>query len=75
MSDYAVVLVHTTSHAIHAERVLKREGVGVKLIPTPRHLSSDCGSAVRIAGEDREQSEELLAAANVPVDRVEPLNA
>ncbi len=73
VADFAVVLVHTTSHAIHAERVLKRAGVGVKLIPTPRHLSSDCGSSVRIADEDRERAERLLTENNVPIDRVEPL--
>ena len=54
MSRYAVILVPTTSHAIQAERVLKRAGLDAKLIPTPRHLSSDCGSAVRIAASDRE---------------------
>ncbi len=73
MTDYAVVLVHSTSHAIHAERVLKRAGLEVKLIPTPRHLSSDCGSAVRIGGEDAEQAEQLLTGANVLIDRIEPL--
>ena len=73
MSAFAVILVHSTSHAIQAERVLKRAGLVVKLIPTPRHLSSDCGSAVRIAAADRRQSEQALAAAGVPVDRIEAL--
>jgi len=73
MNEFVVILVHSTSHAIQAERVLKRAGLGVKLIPTPRHLSSDCGSAVRIAASDRDAGEEALAAAGVPVDRVEEL--
>jgi len=71
--DYAVILVHSTSHAIQAERVLKRAGLTVKLIPTPRQLSSDCGSAVRIAAADQARCRELLAATGVPIDRVEEL--
>ncbi len=74
MSEFAVVLVHSTSHAIHAERVLKRAGLRVKLIPTPRHLSSDCGSAARIAAADRDRAEAALAEAGVPLDRIEILD-
>lgn len=75
MAEYVVVLVYSTSHAIQAERVLKRAGLAVKLIPTPRHLSSDCGSALRIPAKDRAASETMLADAGVPLDRIEPLNA
>ena len=74
MSAFAVILVHSTSHAIHAERVLKRAGLTVKLIPTPRHLSSDCGSAVRIATVDRERAGAALGKAGVPLDRIEILD-
>ena len=66
-----MILVHSTSHAIHAERVLKRAKLAVKLIPTPRHLSSDCGSALRIKLRDRAASEEALREAGVPIDRIE----
>jgi hypothetical protein len=73
MSEFAVILVHTTSHAIQAERLLKRAGLAVKLIPTPRHLSSDCGSAVRIRAEARARGEQVLAEAGMTIDRVELL--
>jgi len=69
VSEFVVILVHSTSHAIRAESVLRRAGVAVKLIPTPRHLSSDCGSALRVAAGDRAVCEEILRAANVPIDR------
>lgn len=74
MSEFAVILVHSTSHAIHAERVLKRAGLAVKLIPTPRHLSSDCGSAVRITADDQGRGEDALDQAGVPIDRIEALD-
>jgi hypothetical protein len=46
----------------------------IKLVPTPRHLSSDCGSAVRIAAADRDRGEAALAEAGVPLDRIEILD-
>jgi len=71
VADYAVILVHTTSHAVFAERVLAQAGLAVKLIPTPRHLSSDCGTAVRILTSDMAAAAEKLATAGVPVERIE----
>jgi len=50
------------------------EAPPVKLIPTPRHLSSDCGSAVRVAGSDGSEAERLLREAGVAIDRIEPLD-
>jgi hypothetical protein len=47
MSEYSVVLFHSASHAIRAEKVLKLAGYEIKMIPTPRQLSSDCGMALR----------------------------
>jgi hypothetical protein len=71
VAEFAVILVHSTSHAVQAERVLKRAGLRVKLIPTPRHLSSDCGSAIRVVAGDRAAAEQALAEARVPIDRIE----
>ena len=47
MKDFAVVLFHTTSAAIKTEKLLLGQGFVVKLIPTPRQFSSDCGVALR----------------------------
>lgn len=63
--DYGVVLFHTTSMALKAEKVLKAGGLAVRLIPTPRQFSSDCGFALRLAWADRERAEELLAEGGV----------
>lgn len=60
-TEYAVVLFHSTQGAIKAERVLLRAGFVVKLIPTPRQLSSDCGTALRCAWKD---ADAVCAALN-----------
>jgi len=75
VAGWAVILFHGTSHAVAAERVLKRAGLNVQLIPTPRHLSSDCGSAARISATDRAACEQALHSARVPIERIEPFEA
>jgi hypothetical protein len=74
VAEFAVILVHSTSHAISAERALRRAGLDVKLVPTPRHLSSDCGMAVKIPAENRDASRQTLEAGGVPFDRIEILD-
>ena len=69
MAEYGVVLFHSTAHAIRAERVLQRAGLKVKMIPTPRQLSSDCGMALRF-----DQAKEAWVAAALDEQQV-PTNA
>lgn len=71
MAEYAIILVHTTSHAIQVERLMRGEQIEARLVPTPRHLSSDCGSAVRIPTVSIEQCEQLLRECGVSIDRIE----
>ena len=60
-----VVLFHTNTSALRAEKILKRAGLQVKLIPTPRQLSSDCGISLRFEWQDRKQVEAQLVVARV----------
>ena len=60
-----VVLFHNSSSAIRAEALLKRAGIQSRLIPPPRELSSDCGVALRFAGENREEVVLILNEAKV----------
>jgi hypothetical protein len=65
MSAYGVVLFFTTSSALRAERVLLDAKLEVKLIPTPREFSSDCGIACRFSWPDLERVKKTLDAAEV----------
>ncbi len=60
-----VVLFHTTTAALRAEKTAQKAGLKVKLIPTPRELSSDCGIALRFDLADRQPLEQALSAAGV----------
>lgn len=67
---YAVILVYSTSYALRAEKVLHMAGIRSKLIPVPRHLSSDCGVCLRIAPSDRDAAVEALRQAGVEIEGV-----
>ncbi len=58
---YEVVLFTSVSHALRAEKILKEAGIPFKLIPVPRHISSDCGVCLRFSPGYRKQIEEALA--------------
>lgn len=66
--NQGVVLFHTTTTALRAEKIAKNAGLKVKLIPTPRELSSDCGIALLFTLGDRETVEKLLADTGVEGD-------
>ncbi|OPY06573.1 MAG: hypothetical protein A4E66_02166 [Syntrophus sp. PtaB.Bin001] len=44
---YEVVLFWSVNHALKAEKILKAKNLACKLIPVPRHISSDCGFCIR----------------------------
>ena len=73
MGEYSVVLFHSSSHAIRAERVLLQVGIANKMIPTPRQLSSDCGMALRFDRAEEEDVARTLAEHNVPINGIHAL--
>ena len=67
---YTVILVYSTSYALRAEKVLAEVGISCKLIPVPRHLSSDCGVCIRIERADQEAALQSLQAARVEMEGI-----
>lgn len=72
-SKYAVILVYTTSHALRAEKLLAEVGIRGKLIPVPRHLSSDCGVCLRIDRSAMEIAGEFLQNAGLELQGIAAL--
>ena len=58
--SYGVVLFQSISSALRSEKLLKKEGIAYKLIPVPRHLSSDCGVCIRFLIENEPQIRKAL---------------
>jgi hypothetical protein len=74
MSDkknaFGVILFHTSSAALRAEKILMKEGFPVKLIPTPREFSSDCGIALRLDWSQATRAREILASAHLDISSI-----
>ena len=69
-ADYAVILVYSTSHAMRIEKLLADRGIGCKLIPVPRQISSDCGVCIRIFRDQQEIAAEEVAAAKIQIQGI-----
>jgi hypothetical protein len=47
-SNYHVVIFESVNQTMWATKLLKAKQLPHKLIPVPRHISSDCGVCIRI---------------------------
>jgi len=58
---FAIATFHSTHMVLKAEKMLKAAGVeGVRLVPVPSQVSSDCGVTVRFAATAVARAAELL---------------
>lgn len=65
------VLVFTTSSAFESEAILKDLGITIKLVPTPREFSSDCGISVYFEAKDKAELAQIpnaLKEQNIEFD-------
>jgi hypothetical protein len=51
---------------ILAEKAIRQQGIHRRVIPVPRSISSQCGMALEIAADDKEQVIELLESSVFP---------
>jgi hypothetical protein len=70
--SYGVVLFQSVNGALLAEKLLKKQGIDYKLIPVPRHLSSDCGVCIRFLTENESQIKKVLTG-KVEIQSICPL--
>lgn len=70
---FGIVLFHTSSAAMKAEKALGRAGLTVRLVPTPRQFSSDCGFALRFDWAEEDRVAPLLSQAGVQIEGIHPL--
>ena len=58
---FAIATFHSTHMVLKAEKILKVAGfTGVRLVPVPSQVSSDCGVTVRFAAAEVARAAELL---------------
>ncbi len=70
--QYHVILFDSVHHALLSEKILKEMGIPHKLIPVPRHISSDCGVCIRFTANLRNLIEDALTG-KVNIREIRPL--
>jgi len=58
---------------MYASNTLRKRDIPHKLIPVPRHLSSDCGYCIRINSIDSYNVEAILRETGIEFDRISEL--
>lgn len=64
-SLYGVITFFSSSHALHAEAVLKAAGYEVELVPGPKDISPNCGVAIRYEYSATAQIQGVLESKGV----------
>jgi len=68
IETYCIVTFDITQHALIFEKILKENGLGIKLMPAPRQLSASCGTAAYVTCEEKEEILKLCNENNIPID-------
>jgi hypothetical protein len=68
--QYGVVLFHSITGALQAEKRLKGKGFATKLIPVPRQLSSDCGVCLRFDQKDEPEIKSVLEEERIYIQGI-----
>ncbi|GLP97325.1 DUF3343 domain-containing protein [Paraferrimonas sedimenticola] len=74
MSSHSAVLFFSNNYAIWTNKLLQKHQLDCRIIPVPRHLSSDCGYCVRIDTALRDQVVSLIESKQIEYDRVATLS-
>jgi hypothetical protein len=69
---YAYVLVYSTSHALRIEKLFEKNCLNCRLVPVPRHLSSDCGVCVRIDQKCIIDAQQIIGQAGIETKGIAP---
>ena len=65
-----VVTFFNSYNALRAESTLKKSGEKARLIPGPREISPNCGTALRFEHARSEEVARLLAQAKVQIEKI-----
>jgi uncharacterized SAM-binding protein YcdF (DUF218 family) len=59
-TDFFVLTFDSTHHAIRAENLLKKAGLDIDMIPTPRDITSNCGLSIKFSVDNLGQVRKVL---------------
>jgi hypothetical protein len=63
--EQCIVTFPSTYMALRAERVAKKAGIPVRMVPVPRRLSPDCNMGMAVSAEHRDSVKSHLESEGV----------
>jgi len=70
LKEFCLFTFVSTSNALKAEGVLKKEQADFIVIPTLREISSSCGLSIKVRPDQVEAYKQLLVENNVAVEKI-----
>lgn len=64
---YCIVAFDSTHHAIQLEKILKKQGLEIKTIPTPKEISASCGLSIRFNTNLQDKVKEEIKNLNLSI--------
>ena len=68
-----IITFASVHFVMKAEKMLKEKAIKVRLVPTPRKISSDCGMAIEVNSTDINIIKELLKDGENRVESIHEL--
>jgi hypothetical protein len=68
LTSYGLYTFDTTSHALKAEKVLKKSQARFIIIPTLREISASCGLSIKFRLEDQAELSQIFTAEQLHYD-------
>lgn len=65
-----VILFFSNNHVFWAQEIFNERGVAHRIVPVPRHLSSDCGYCIRAARNQKQTVIAILSDEGIEIDQV-----
>lgn len=65
-----ILIFKNTRAVIQSERTLREARISFQVIPTPRHISSECGMCLTVDKKEVEKAKDVLNANQLEVVKI-----
>ena len=63
------IFTFQSTHAVlKAEKLIKKQSLAYEIVPTPRHISSDCGMAICLSAQVADEAAALVLSRGIHID-------
>lgn len=64
---YSIAVFRSAREAIKADRICRDNSLETRVIPVPKHISSECGMCLKLLTQQSERVKEIIEKNNIKV--------